>query len=195
MADTPKWWWTLNSIWALAVTWAWLNYVTEWKVISALTSVKDAVAAILSWESVVIPSLAKAVPIAWKLAPFAWIWAWGYYWYKKYKDIKTETWSTMKWLYRWVERWTMVSWVTLALLSTVWLSIPIAPAVLMTWLWLKWVRHLHNLVLNSVSTIWKAPSYLSSLPKKALNGVKKLKPWKKSWSSPNPAPTTTPSNP
>lgn len=192
MADTPKWWWTINSIWALAVAWVWLEYATNWKVTSTLIAVKDAVAWVLSWWQ--LPSLAKTLPVVWKLAPFAWIWAWIYYGQKKYKDIKTETWSTMKWLYRWIERWTMVFWVPMTLLwAAGLLSVPIAPTILITWLTLKWVRHWHKLLMNSISSLKKTPSYMSSLSWKAWAWVKKLKPKMKTASSSTPpTPTSTP---
>lgn len=184
MADTPKeWWWVLKSVWAMAVVWAWLEYATKWWVSSTVIAVKDAVAWVLSWGK--LPALAKVAPMVWKLAPLALPLV---AWYAGYKKWKAEN---SNW--RWLERWFMTYWVPAALLWATWLlSLPLTSQVLIAWLTIKWVRHWHKLLMNSISTLKNSPSYLSSLPWKAWAWIKKLKPKKTtSNSTPPSTPATT----
>jgi hypothetical protein len=165
----------------MAVVWAWLEYATNWKVSSTVIAVKDDIAWVLSWGS--LPSLSKTVPFIWKLAPLALPLVAWYAGYKKWKAENS--------YWRWLERGFMTYWVPAALLWATWLlSLPLTSQILIAWLTIKWVRHWHKLLMNSISTLKKTPSYLSSLPKKAWWKVKN--PFRKKWSStPTPAPTPT----
>lgn len=194
MTDTPKWAGVLRSIWAVWVAWVWVNYLTQWKVISTIMAVKDSIAWILSWAK--IPSLVNTMPIVWKLAPFALPWYAVYKWIKIWREVRVETNSKLKWIWMWLEKWFMTYWVPAALLGVSWLlSLPLSSQVLIAWLTLKWVRHWHKLLMNSISSLKKAPSYLSSLPWKALAWVKKLKPKKRTTPSTPATPPSTQATP
>ncbi|NDK08314.1 hypothetical protein EOM39_03630 [Candidatus Gracilibacteria bacterium] len=194
MTDTPKGAGVLRSIGAVGVAGVGVNYLTQGKVISTIMAVKDSIAGILSGAK--IPSLVNTMPIVGKLAPFALP---GYAVYKGIKigrEVRVETNSKLKGIGMGLEKGFMTYGVPAALLGVSGLlSLPLSSQVLIAGLTLKGVRHGHKLLMNSISSLKKAPSYLSSLPGKALAGVKKLKPKKRTTPSTPATPPSTQATP
>ena len=159
-------------------TWAlvWVNYLSNNAIINAAYWTKDAVAnAMNSWWN----ALWKVSPFIWSMAPLA------LGWYSIYQGIK-ESEKTNVW--NWVEKGLLtygIPWFILSKLSL--LSIPLAPQILMAWLWMYGIKKIVSAIADSYSTIKKSNpldavvDFGISLPWKAWDWLGKIE-WSKMFS-------------
>ena len=162
--------------WAWALTAA--NYLSNNAVLQAIDWTQKAVSTIISSGG---NAIWNAMPFAWVAAPFALAWHSIYKWFQ-------EAWKTNVW--NWVQDWTLRYWAIWTAATYAWLlSIPLAPQILATWLWMYWTKKIVSAIADSYSTVkeWHPIDTIANLPWKTWDWIKWLK-WTPFWWNPTPTP-------